>query len=71
MFFIDTCDSIYKIKAGLNAIQGLHQAMVEGGADPSSWMDGLYFTVCKLEEEADRLEKLLDAEQKRRKTEGR
>ncbi|MCD8190040.1 MAG: hypothetical protein LUD78_07445 [Clostridiales bacterium] len=71
MFFVDTCESIYKIKSGLNAIQGLHQAMVEGGADPSSWMDGLYFVASELQKETDELEKLLDAEYNRRKAEGR
>ncbi|MCD8354933.1 MAG: hypothetical protein LUC47_11590 [Clostridiales bacterium] len=65
MFFIDTCDAIYKIKAGLNAVQAIHQAMTEGGADPSSWTDGLFFVTGKLEEEADRLEKLLDAERRK------
>ncbi|MCD8189502.1 MAG: hypothetical protein LUD78_04665 [Clostridiales bacterium] len=71
MFIIEMCDTARTIKAGLNAIQSIQLAMVEGGVDPANWADGLLFVTSKLQDEADKLEQLIDDEEKRRNTEGR
>lgn len=62
-----TCkDGIFKaenvclrIRGAVNALEAIHDAMVEGPNDPGEYVDGLFYISLALREEAGRLNEVI------------
>lgn len=54
---VDLCSNL---KYGINALNAMHTAMVEGSSDPSSFTDGLYCIWDYLSDKVKALDHLLE-----------